>query len=152
MVPHVAPEQPLPVTVQVTPKLPGSLVTVAVNCSVPLTETVPEVGDTETETAGVVMVTVVDADLVLSATLVAVTVTVFGDGAVAGAVYKPLAEIVPHAGPAQPAPVTVHVTAVLELPVTVALNCCALPACTLGFSGEMLTATGTLTVTIAEPL
>jgi hypothetical protein len=39
--------------------------------------------------------------------------------AAAGAVYKPLAEIVPD--------VAAHVTAVLPLPLTVAVNCCVPP-------------------------
>ena len=50
-------------------------VTVAVNCRVPLVRSEAEVGEMATRTTGaVVMVTVADADLVLSAALVAFTV------------------------------------------------------------------------------
>jgi hypothetical protein len=61
--------------------------------------------------------------LVVSETLVAVMVTVAGDGAVAGAVYSPVEEIVPQAVPLQPVPDTVQVTAVFDVPVTEAANC-----------------------------
>lgn len=57
-----------------------------------------------------VMLTAAVADFVLSACEVAVTVTVFGLGAEAGAVYKPAAVIDPHAPPVQPRPETLHVT------------------------------------------
>jgi hypothetical protein len=57
------------------------------------------------------------AFLLVSATLVAVTVTVCGLLSVAGAVYRPPLEIVPTAG------FTDHVTAVFVVPVTAAVNC-----------------------------
>ena len=69
------------------------------------------------------MVTVVEADFVASAELVAVTVTVAGVGAVAGAVKSPLLLMIPHVAPEQPEPVTLQVAVVLELPVTVEVNC-----------------------------
>lgn len=72
-------------------------------------------GLTETDT-GAVTVTLTVADLLESAALVALTVYV---PAVLGAVYKPLVEMEP--------PVALHVTAVLELPVTVAVNCWVAP-------------------------
>jgi hypothetical protein len=84
MVPQAEPEHPSPVTVQVTPLSAGSLTTVAVKSWVASTTTVAEVGDTETLIATIV--TVADADLLLSATEVAVTVTVAGVGTAAGAV------------------------------------------------------------------
>ena len=68
------------------------------------------------------MVTAADADLVGSDALVAVMVTVEGDGGVAGAVYSPVEEIVPQAVPLQPAPDTVQATAVFDVPVTEAAN------------------------------
>jgi hypothetical protein len=71
-------------------------------------------------------VTVAEMDLVESATLVAVTVTMGGTGTVAGAVYSPLAEIVPALALGS----TLQVTAVLALPVTVAVNCCLPPITT----------------------
>ena len=57
------------------------------------------------------------AILLVSAALVAVTVTVCGLLSVAGAVYRPPLEIVPTAG------LTDHVTAVFVVPVTAAVNC-----------------------------
>ena len=75
-----------------------------------------EVGDTEMVGGGSVTVTDAVADFVVSATLVARTVNV---PATAGAVYKPAVETVP--------PVADHVTAVFEVPVTVAVNCCVPP-------------------------
>ena len=56
-----------------------------------------------------------------SAALVAITCTVTGDGTVAGAVYKPFT-MLPVAGFKD------QFTAVLLVPVTVALNCCDWPA------------------------
>jgi hypothetical protein len=69
------------------------------------------------------MVRVADADLVESAMLAAVTVTVGGVGTVAGEIYRPLLETVPQAAPEQPAPLTVQSTAVFELPLTLAAIC-----------------------------
>jgi hypothetical protein len=63
-VPQEDPEQPLPVTLQVTAVL-VVLRTVAVNCWVLAATTCAEVGEMETETGGR-MVTVADADLVVS--------------------------------------------------------------------------------------
>ena len=62
-------------------------------------------------------VTLAVAFLLVSATLVAVTVTVCGLPSVAGAVYRPPLEIVPTAG------LTDHVTAVFVVPVTATVNC-----------------------------
>ena len=59
------------------------------------------------------------ADLVLSATLVAVTVTVCVAAMVEGAVYSPAAVMDPAADG-----LIVQLTAVFEALVTVALNCC----------------------------
>jgi hypothetical protein len=57
------------------------------------------------------------ADFVLSAALIAVTVTDVADETVAGAEYRPAAEIVPTAG------LTDQVTAAFVVPVTVTVNC-----------------------------
>ena len=54
-------------------------------------------GDTETVTAGVSVMVAVPL-LVVSAALVAVTVTVWADAMEAGAVYRPAEEIEPAAG------------------------------------------------------
>ncbi len=86
--PHAG-EQGVPVCVKVhvTPLLTGSLVTVAVNGWVPLVVTVGFVGEMLTLMGGaVVTVIVAEADLVGSATEVAVMVTVAGVGTLAGAV------------------------------------------------------------------
>jgi hypothetical protein len=50
-------------------------------------------------------------------------VTVAGDGTAAGAVYRPVEEIVPQVIPLQPVPDAVQVTAVFDVPVTEAANC-----------------------------
>jgi hypothetical protein len=132
-----------PVAVQVTDVLLEPL-TVAVNCCVPLVASEAEVGLIATDTAGAVAVTVTvaDADLVLSARLVAFTVYV---PPVLGAVYRPELETVP--------PVALHVTAVLPVPVTVETNCWVAPVCNEAVVGVSATATGTgalVTVTSAE--
>jgi hypothetical protein len=54
--------------------------------------------------------------------------TVFGEGSVAGGVYRPVAEIVPVAAAPPLTPFTSHVTAVLVLLVTVAVNCVVPPS------------------------
>ena len=72
-------------TCHVTPALFGSLKTVAVNCCVWDVVIEPRFGETVTASVPVVIVTVAAALFVLSATEVAVTVIVFGVGAVAGA-------------------------------------------------------------------
>lgn len=78
-----------------------------------------------------VTATVAVADFVASAWLVAVTATALGEGALAGAVYRPLLSIVPQAVPLQPCPgtalATLQVTAVFEIPLTAARNCCVFP-------------------------
>ena len=75
-------------------------------------------GETEvTDTVGVARVTVAEADRVESARLVAMTLTVWVELALEGAVYKPVLEIVPKLG------LIDQVTAVLVDPVTVAVNC-----------------------------
>ncbi len=73
--------------VQSTPLFPGSFVTVAATFAVPLTFklTGGAIG-IATATGGAVTVIVAEADLVVSAVDVAVRVTVFPAGALAGAV------------------------------------------------------------------
>lgn len=72
-----------------------------------------------------------------SATLVAVTVTVLGFGTEAGEVKKPLLEIEPTVELPPTVPFTLQFTPVLELLVTVAVNCCVAPTCTDADVGEM---------------
>ena len=74
------------VSVQLTPLLLGSFVTVAVNCCVPVTATLAVPGETDTPTP-VVTVTVAVADTAELATDVATTVTFGFPGTVDGAVY-----------------------------------------------------------------
>jgi hypothetical protein len=85
-----------------------------------------EVGEIVILTPGT-MVTVALADLVGSATDVAVTNKNEGFGGTAGAVKSPEELTVPHVLPAQPIPVIVQVTAVFVEPVTEALNSCCAP-------------------------
>ena len=88
----------------------------------------PVVGETETPFAtGAATVTVVDADFVVSAKLVAVTVIFPAE---VGAVSTPLAVMVP--------PVADQVTDLLvAVPCTVAMNCCVAPVRMEGVAGEM---------------
>ena len=87
IVPHVAPEQPAPETVQLTLPLgldPGADITVALNCPVaPLFTLAGPL--TLTDKLPLERVTVVLEDFEPSAWLVAVTVTVAGEGNTAGA-------------------------------------------------------------------
>lgn len=75
----------------------------------------------------VASVTLAEAVFAVFAALVAFTVIVAGEGAVAGAVYRPLDEIVPQADPLQPEPDTAQLTEVFEDPLTVAANCSVAP-------------------------
>lgn len=73
-------------------------------------------------------------------------------GTAAGAVYKPLLLIVPTVALPLVRLLTCQVTAVLALPVTVAVNCWVCPVGTLVKVGETLTATvcgAPVTVTVA---
>jgi hypothetical protein len=117
-------------------------VTVALKESVPAVGTEALVGLMLSKTAvAATMVTLAEVDLVGSATLVTVTVRVAGEGTLAGDVYSPPPEMVPHAPPLQPAPLIVQVTVVFEVPVTVAANCCVLPTDTVALIGFTCTAT-----------
>ena len=124
--PQLEPAQPVPETLQDTDvfELP---VTCAENCPEAEGASLAEVGEMVTLTSGT-MVTVALADLVGSATDVAVTEKKGGFGGTAGAVNSPEGLTVPQIFPAQPSPVIVHVTAVWEEPVTVALNCSCAPS------------------------
>jgi len=97
-----------------------------------------------------VTVTVADPDLVGSESKVAVTATIGGLGALAGAVYSPLALMLPQADPLHPLRDTLQITTALELPLTVAVNC----NWALGFSwaegGNTLTEAAATSVTAAE--
>ena len=116
--------------------------TAAVNCCVASVRMFAVVGEIVTAvTVGALTVTEAEADFVLSARLVAVTVTLPAD---AGAVRRPPAEIVP-------AEVD-HVMPLLEtVPETLAVNCCVPPVAMLAVAGEMVTefTTGAEMVTTA---
>jgi hypothetical protein len=55
--------------------------------------------------------------------------------------------MVPHAVPLQPGPLKLHVTAVFELPVTVAVNCCVAPAVTVELIGDTVIPTAAVVET-----
>ena len=93
-------------------------------------------GDTTTVTGGI-NVTEAEADLVVSAWLVAVTVTVSCVAMFDGAVYRPLALIVP-----TPAGLIDQVTALLQAPETPATNCCVCPTPSVAARGVRITAAG----------
>jgi len=130
----------------VTP-LFAALVTVAVNCRDAPSATVAVPGETETATGA--MLTVALADLVTSDCDVAVTVMLPVLGAMDGAVYRPALLMAPQAAPVQPEPETLHVTAVLTVPLTLALNCCVAPAFRVVVAGVIATLTGGM-VTLAD--
>ena len=125
-----------------------AFVTVAVNCCVEEVTTAAVFGLTVTETPAVT-VTVAVSDFVLSATEIAFTVTGFDAGTVAGAVYKPVALIVPTVEFPPVTLFTCDVTAVLEVFATVVVNCFVKPACTLAVFGLIVTETAVTTVTAA---
>src|SRR5579859_2482437 len=56
--------------------------------------------------------------------------------------------MVPHAAPLQPAPLILQVTAVLELPVTVAAHCCVVPTASVALFGLICTATPAAAATL----
>ena len=117
-------------------------VTVEVNCCVCPVCTEADEGEIEIAIpAEPVMVTAADAILLESAALTAAMVTVAGDGAVDGAVYTPEPEIVPTVEFPPVTPFTDQATAVLDVPVTEAVNCCVCPVCTEADAGETDTET-----------
>lgn len=59
--------------------------------------------------------------------------------------------MVPQADPEQPVPDRVHVTALLVVPVTVAVNCCCVPVTTVAVVGDTETWTNVIvTVAVAD--
>jgi hypothetical protein len=87
-VPQVLPLQPVPDNAQVTPLFCESFCTLALKACIPPAATLAVVGDSVTAIAVgfAVIVIVAAADLVLSLTEMAVSVTVAGVGTFAGAV------------------------------------------------------------------
>lgn len=94
--------------------------------------------------------TVADPDLVGLESSVAVTATIGGLGAVAGAVYNPLELMLPQADPLQPLPDMLQMKTGLELPVSAAVNCNCAPGFTWAEGGDTLTEAATTSVTFAE--
>ncbi|PYU51274.1 MAG: hypothetical protein DMG48_10540 [Acidobacteria bacterium] len=148
---------PLCVSVQFTPLLLGSFVTVAVNCCVFVTSTLAVVGETDTAIGGVTVAVAV-ADFVASAADVATTLTFGFAGTVPGAVYVaalPLEVVagamVPQLGEhGVPPCVRVQLTPLLLGSfVTAAVNCCVVFTVTFAVVGETETAMGGMTVTVA---
>jgi len=140
-VPHVAPLQPVPVRVHVTPLFWLSFVTVAVKFCVLLTLTVAAVGATFTPTGAVTVIAVVEL-LVVSAIDVAFNVTAAGLGTLAGALYVTEVVVapvsVPHVAPLHPVPESDQVTPLAPVSfVKVAVKfCLPMPACTFAVVGE----------------
>jgi hypothetical protein len=97
-----------------------------------------------------VMVTVADPDLVGSESKVAVTATIGGLGAFAGAVYSPLVLMLPQADPPHPLPDMLQITRALELPLTVAVNCNWARGFSWAEGGDTLTEAAATSVTAAE--
>jgi len=96
----------------------------------------------ELAVAAALTVTCDDPVRLASASDFAVTVTVKADETTDGAVYMPAAEIVPTVELPPVTPLTCHVTAVLDVLVTVALNAWAPPAFNDTLAGVTVTATG----------
>lgn len=88
---------------------------------------------------GLAIVAWADADVVLSACEIAMIVTVDGVGTVAGAVNKPVVEIVPTVELPPDTPLTSQFTFVLLVPVTVAVNCCRAFTTTVAELGATVT-------------
>ena len=99
---------------------------------------------------GGTMVMVAVLKMFVSAAAAALTVTCAGVGTLPGAVYNPVEEMLPQVAPLHPLPLTLQFTAVFELPVTVAVNCCCRPVTTVAEPGERFTMIGRRIVSVAE--
>jgi hypothetical protein len=95
------------------------------------------------------MVTDAVADHVGPVRLAACTITTLGTGGTAGAVYNPVAPIIPTVALPPTTPFTDHV-AWFVLPVTLAVNCCACPTITVCAGGFTATTTSTASVSALE--
>lgn len=132
----------IPFTAQVTEVFAVPL-TEAVNCCACPNCTDALVGDTPTVTGdGAVRLIDADPTALASATLVAETVALAGDGNVEGAVYLPAEEIVPTTLLPPAMPFTAQETDVFVVPLTDAVNCCDCPNSTDALVGDMPTVTG----------
>jgi hypothetical protein len=129
-----------PFTCQVTAVL-GTPFTVAVNCCVVKIATLTGLGVTATATC-CATVTEADPESAVLAAETAFTVTVAGLGIVLGAVYNPVAVIVPTVALPPVVPFTCQVTAVFVVPVTVSMNCLLAPGLTVVEAGVTVTVIG----------
>ena len=84
---------------------------------------------------GFASVAAVFPDLVLSAVSTAVIVMVFGVGGNSGAVYRPVALIVPSDALPPATPFTDHVSVGFEPSLVFTVNCCCVNPATVGFVG-----------------
>lgn len=126
-------------------------ITVALNDWFPPAVTVAVLGAIETLIGGRT-VTVADPDFAGSAWETAVTVTVT-EGTAFGAVYLPFASIAPMVVGLPPVmPFTCQTTAVLEVPVTFAVNCWLALTLTEAVAGETETVIVGGGVTVPPPL
>ena len=96
------------------------------------------------------IVTVAEDDFVGSAWEIAVTVTLAGLGTEGGPRYKPVVAIVPTEELPPVMAFTCHVTAVLELPITVALKSCVALVTRVADVGEIVTLTCAVAVADAR--
>jgi hypothetical protein len=126
-----------PLTSQVTAVL-GTPLTVAMNCCVVKMATLIGFGVTVTATC-CAMVTMAEPESTVFAEETAVTVTVAGLGITLGAVYSPLAFIVPTVELPPAVPFTCQVTVVFAVPVTVPKNCFVAPGLTVTDAGVTVT-------------
>ena len=129
----------------------------AVKDCVPPSPTLAESGEIELVAAHVTVALALP-DFEASATLVAVTVTVAGEGGAGGAVYcavaLPVGTIVPTVGFPPAIPFTLQFTAAdgLPVPATLAVNTCTPPVGTFTVAGETVIAMSSLRFTLAEAL
>lgn len=127
MIPIVGLPPTIPFTAQIAPvagfPVPERLVVKV--CDAPV-RTLAAIGAIEMTTLSF-KPTVADALTWELAMLTAVTVTIAGAGRIPGAVYKPVAEIVPTLEFPPVVPSTCHTTLMLDMFLTVARNCCVWP-------------------------
>jgi hypothetical protein len=95
------------------------------------------------------MVAVVESDMAVSSTDVAVIKTAGAAGTTVGAVYRPVFEMAPHSDPVPPEPETLQVTLLSTAFWRVAVNCLVPPAATRESEGETVTTTAARMVIVA---
>lgn len=111
-----------------------ALVRVAEKCRFAPSSTFAVDGETAMEMS-LASVSCAEADFDVSAWLFAVTCITAEEGRLSGAVYMPWASIVPRVELPPGTLFTSQVTAVFEVPATLAANCCVRPRSTLALAG-----------------